>query len=68
MILNANKISDLRIMCKDSNFINIEKMNFANNRINFHSIVEVNDFAEKLKKFKQLKVLNLEHNPFEVSD
>ena len=31
LILNANKITDLRIMCKDPNYINIEKMNFANN-------------------------------------
>ena len=68
LILNANKITDLRIMCKDSNYINIEKMNFANNSINFNNIIEVNDFAEKLKKFKQLKVLNLEHNPFEAND
>ena len=55
-------------MCQHSNFINIEKLNFANNAITFSSIIEVNEFAEKLKKFKQLRVLNLEHNPYESNE
>ena len=40
-------------------------MNFANNNIDFQSNMQVKSFVVNLKKFKQLKQLNLEHNPFE---
>lgn len=44
--------------------MNLMKMVFRNNNIRFTNM-EVINFVKKLKEFKSLKVLNLEHNPFE---
>ena len=40
------------------------KMTFRNNKIQFTNM-EVINFVKKLKDFKALRVLNLDHNPFE---
>lgn len=64
LILNANNITELKLQCKDQNYVNIMKMVFRNNQIRFTNM-EVINFVKTLKMFKTLRVLNLEHNPFE---
>lgn len=64
LLLNANKIKELKLQCKHQNYMNIMKMVFRNNQVKFTNM-EVINFVKKLKEFKSLKVLNLENNPFE---
>ena len=64
LILNANNITELKLQCRRENYVNIMKMVFRNNKINFTNM-EVINFVKRLKEFKVLKVLNLENNPFE---
>ena len=64
LILNANNITELKLQCKDQNYLNIMKMVFRNNKIRFNNM-EVINFVKKLKEFKVLKVLSLDSNPFE---
>jgi hypothetical protein len=64
LILNANNITELKLQCKDQNYLNIMKMVFRNNKIRFNNM-EVINFVKKLKEFKALKVLSLDSNPFE---
>lgn len=65
LILNANKISEMKLTYGEENKRNIMKMAFKNNRIKFTN-ERVIYFVKMLKEFKALRVLNFEGNPFEL--
>lgn len=64
LFLDSNKITEMKLSYGPENVLNIMKMSFKNNRINFTQ-EKVIYFVKELKDFKALRVLNCEGNPFE---
>lgn len=65
LILNANNISDFKLITRKENGLNLNKIVLRNNKIDFQTEQQVNVFIRKLRELKALRILNIENNPFE---
>jgi Leucine-rich repeat (LRR) protein len=67
--LNTNKMTAFKFSVTEQNLITIEKMDLSNNLVSFPEGKQmVNEFVERLRKFKNLSVLTINGNPFEVKN
>ena len=64
--MKSNKIEDAHLNYNKEKESKIEKLNLSYNTISFKTKLEAKKFAENLNHFKNLRVLNLEHN--KISD
>ena len=61
LILKANSIAQFRVKLASLNYQNLRKIDIRNNKIKM-SLEQVSRFADKLKKFQQLRLFNMEEN------
>ena len=63
--ISNNKVQIVKLVIQEQNFRNLERLDLQNNQITFsEGKTQINDFIEKLDRFKSLKFLALNGNPF----
>ena len=67
--LNANNIREARLVTNVSNYNHLVRLSIRNNKIAFEEDEKgrglLDKFLSKLGRFRALRVVNLDHNPYE---